>query len=308
MGAMQTRRAEASTPGPRLPVALKEITERLLQDDWYRVSTEDRARKYYIVGCADQAADLDGEGAFSRLEFPIPTKAGPLSEWHVRSQLADNKPGHFLKGARQNIERAGAQPAAIDRFLAGETDDLSELKFDREVSADERLKLLSTYLQAARLNFPDAQSVKLDSDEEEEASIEREKVCLKELADRYSKIVDRWEQLERLRFNDPQLEEASRTFLYGFYRASVVLCASAVETQLRHIVPSAPGVSADAGPSYLIHSAQEAKLISLYLAEIAKDLFRFRNRVVHDNQEPSHDEAKKWLGSARMLVKTLRVA
>lgn len=49
------------------------------------------------------------------------------------------------------------------------------------------------------------------------------------------KIVDRWEQLERLPFDDPQLEEASKAFLYGFYRASVVLCASAVETELKQL-------------------------------------------------------------------------
>lgn len=73
----------------------------------------------------------------------------------------------------------------------------------------------------------------------EEASIEREKSCLKQLTNKYSKIVDRWEQLQHLPFDDPQLEEVSRTFLYGFYRASVMLCASAVETQLKLIVPSA---------------------------------------------------------------------
>jgi hypothetical protein len=98
MGAMRTRRTGVSTPGPRLPVVLKEITEKLLH--WYRVSTEDQACKYYIVGCADQAADLDGEGAFSRLDFPIRTKSGPFSQWAVRSQLADNKPALFLMGAR----------------------------------------------------------------------------------------------------------------------------------------------------------------------------------------------------------------
>jgi hypothetical protein len=100
-------------PGPRLPVVLEEITERLLQDDWYRVSTEDRARKYYIVGCADQTADLDGEGDFFRLEFPTPTKPGPLSQWAVRSQLADNKAANFLIGARQNLERAGVPPGPL---------------------------------------------------------------------------------------------------------------------------------------------------------------------------------------------------
>jgi len=302
---MQTRRAEVSTPGPRLPVVLKEITEKLLQDDWYRMSTEDRARKYYIVGCADQAADLDGEGTFSRFEFPIPTKSGPLSQWAVRSQLADNKPAHFLMGARQNIERAGVPPAAIDCFLAGEMDDLSDWTFRREVPAEERARLLSNFFQAARLSFPDAQSVELDSDELEEASIEREKSCLKQLANRYLKIVDRWEQLDRLPFDHPQLEEASRTFLYGFYRASVVLCASAVETQLKHIVPSARDAD---GPFSIIQSAQEGKLIGRYHADIAKDLFTFRNRVVHDNRDPTHDEAKAWLGYARKLVGELRVA
>lgn len=286
-------------------MVLKEITEKLLQDDWYRMSTADGARKYYIVGCADQAADLDGEAVFSRWQFPIPTKPGPLSEWAVRSQLADNKPAHFLKAARQNIERAGVSSAAIDRFLADETDHWSDLKFRKEVSVHEAARLLSNLLQAARMNDPEAQSVELDSDELEEASIQREKVCLEQLTNKSSKIVDRWEQLERLTFDDPQLEEASRTFLYGFYRASVVLCASAVETQLKHIVPSGP---ADDGPFPLIHSAEAAKLIGRYLADIAKDLFRFRNRVVHDNLEPSHDKAKEWLVAARMLVGELKTA
>ena len=302
---MQTRRAGVSTPGPRLPVVLKEITEKLLQDDWYRVSTEDGTRKYYIVGCADQAADMDGEEDFSRFEFPILAKPGPLSQWAVCSQLADNKPATFLKGARQKIERAGVPPAAIDCFLAGETDDLSDWKFRQEVSADERARLLSNFFQAARLSFPDAQSVELDSDEIKEANIAREKICLGQLTNRYSKIVDRWEQLKSFPFDDPQLEEASRTFLYGFYRASVVLCASAVETQLKHLGPSAPAVD---GPSSLIQSAEAAKLIGRNLADIAKDLFWFRNRVVHDNLEPSYDEAKTRLGVARMLVGKLRVA
>jgi hypothetical protein len=83
-----------------------------------------------------------------------------------------------------------------------------------------------------------------------------------------------------------------------------VLGASAVETQLKHLVPSAPAVD---GPFYLIESAEAAKLIGRDLADIMKGLFRFRNRVVHDNLEPSHDEAKERLGVARMLVERLRV-
>jgi hypothetical protein len=126
-----------------MPEVLKEIVERLLQDDWYRVSTVDRARKYYIVGCADQAAELEGEGDFSRLEFPIPTQPGPLSRWAVRSQLADNKPANFLIAARLNLERAGVPPAAIDGFLYGEIDDMSAWKYHRGVPASKRIRLVS---------------------------------------------------------------------------------------------------------------------------------------------------------------------
>lgn len=195
--------------------------------------------------------------------------------------------------------------AAIDRFIAGEMDDLSDWKFHPDVSAEERARLLSNFFQAARLSSSDVQSAELDGQEIEEANIAREKNCLRQLTKKYSKIVDRWEQLERLPFDDPQIEEASRTFLYGFYRGSVVLCASAVETQLKHLVPSAPPVD---GPFRLIESAQAARMIDRDLADIMRGLFSFRNRVVHDNLEPSHDEAKERLGVARMLVERLRVA
>jgi hypothetical protein len=305
MGTMQTRRAEVSMPGPRLPTVLKEITERLLRDDWCRTSTEDGTRKYYVVGCDDQAADLGAEANFSRWEFPIPTKHGPFSEWAARSQLADNSRLNYLNRARRNLERAGVPTAAIDRFLTGETDDLSDWPFDPVLSVEERSRLCSNFFQAVRLNYFDAESVELDCDEVAETNIAREKLCLEEVTNKYSKIVDRWEQLERLSFDDPQLGEASKTFLYGFYRASVLLCASAVETQLKRLVKSA---QERAGAFELIDAAEKAKLIEPDLARHARDLFSSRNRVAHDNRDPLHDKAKEVLVVARMLVAKLQVA
>lgn len=38
-----------------------------------------------------------------------------------------------------------------------------------------------------------------------------------------------------MEFADPQLEEASRCYLYGFSRAAVVLAVAAVETQLKRV-------------------------------------------------------------------------
>jgi len=286
-------------------VVFKEITERLLHDDWLRVSTEDGKRKYYIVGCDDQAADLAGEADFSHSEFPIPTKHGPLSEWATRSQLADDSRPNYLNQARKSLERAGVPTAAIDRFLTGETDDLSDWTFDPALSFAERAGLCSNFFQAVRLSFSNARSVELDSDEVEEANMAREKICLAEVTNKYSKIVDRWEQLERLSFDDPLLMEASKTFLYGFYRASVVLCASAVETQLKRLIPAASDRN---GVSDLIKAAETAKLIEPDLASHARDLFTFRNRVAHDSRDPPYDKAKEVLGVARMLVTKWQVA
>jgi hypothetical protein len=301
MDAMKMKHLEVSTAGPALPVVVKEITEKLLTDDWYRMSTQDGARRYYVVGAAEES-DLDGDADFCCFQFPIPTNPGPLSQWAVRSQLADNKPADILIGARKNLEAAGVRPAAIDRFLAGDND-LSDWGFHRDVPADERITVLLNFLQAARLSLSDARSLKLSRDEEAEAKVAREKICLDQLATRYSKIVDRWEQFERLPFDDPQLEEASKTFLYGFYRAAVVLCASAVETQLKRLIPSAP---TQATAFQLIALAEKAKLFEGDLGSYGRDLFSYRNRVTHDNAEPEYDKAKEVLAVARMLVAKLR--
>jgi hypothetical protein len=171
-------------------------------------------------------------------------------------------------------------------------------KWDPRLSVEERGRLLSSFLQAVRLSLSDPRSIELDSDEEAEAGIKREKVCLRELTGKYAKLVDQWGQLERLSFDDPQLLEASKTFLYGFYRASVVLRASAVETRLRQLA----GGSDQAYGFELIKAAEKRKLIRRDLADHARDVFQIRNRVVHDNQEPPSDQAKEVLGLARMLV------
>jgi hypothetical protein len=300
---MEIRQIKASTPGLRLPVVLNEIAESLVRDDWCRMSTGDAARKYYIVGYADHAAEIDGQADFCCFEFPLPTRPGPLSEWAVRSQMGDNKPASFLAAARRNLEHVGITPAAIDRFLAGEDDSLKDFKFPNHLSVKERAMLLSHFFQAARLASADPQSIELDRDEKDEADIQREKMCLRQVAKKYAKIVDRWEQLERLTFDDPQMEEASATFLYGFYRATVVLSASAIETQLKRLLPGAPE---RAGPSDLLDLATNARLVKTDLADFTKDIFRYRNRVAHDNFEPLHDKAKEILGAARKVVAELR--
>jgi hypothetical protein len=113
-----------------------------------------------------------------------------------------------------------------------------------------------------------------------------------------------------LAFDDPQIQEASKTFLYGFYRSTVVVCASAVETQLKRIAKvhrlttqfSREESDKDPGAFELIERARAARLLKRDLADQAKDLFWFRNDVAHRKRDPKSDEAKERLGIARMLV------
>ena len=176
----------------------------------------------YIVGCQEQAADLAGEADFDLSEFPIPNVRGPLSYWAVRSQLADNKPNQYLNDARKQLERAGVPHEDIDRSLASGMDDWSGWKWRSDVTEEERTTLLSNFFQALRLRFSSQLPIYLDGQEIQDSDIAREKMCLGQIAKKYEQIVDRWEQLKVLPFDDPQLHDASNSFLHGFYRARVI--------------------------------------------------------------------------------------
>lgn len=92
------------------------------------------------------------------------------------------------------------------------------------------LDLVLSFLEALRVSLG---ATNLDYEEAREVAVVRGKLCLREVVRKYSKIVDKWEQLDPLPFDDPQLEEASKAYLYGFYRSSVVLSASALEKHLK---------------------------------------------------------------------------
>jgi len=100
---------------------------------------------------------------------------------------------------------------------------------------------------------------------------------LARVARKYGKIVDRWEQLDPLPFDDPQLEEASKAYLYGFYRSGVVLSASALEAVL-----SRPLVTKRNEATRTRRGRRGLIGYELGVNSTGKAVFRFRNRVVHD--------------------------
>ena len=160
---------------------------------------------------------------------------------------------------------------------------------------------METFHQAIRVDSSGFQSLTLDSEEEAEADIAREKLCLSEVAGKYVKIVRKWKPLAQLEFADPQLQEASKTFLYGFYRATILLCWSAVETGLKR------RFQADSVHGLII-LARDEKVLDSCLAASARALYDTRNNVAHVNKEPTPEEADRCFVEARRIVESLEFA
>ena len=58
---------------------------------------------------------------------------------------------------------------------------------------------------------------------------------LKELMERFPKVVKRAAGFDWLPFSDPQLREAIRCYLYGFFRAAILVAVAALESRLKKI-------------------------------------------------------------------------
>lgn len=280
-----------------LPAVMKDVAARLVADDWCLMKSKDGERSYYIIGVGDY--DAQEAAQMSGADFAIRTTTarshvGPLGEYVVRSQVARSQED-YLKGARRDLEQAGVLPSAIDRLLDNEMN-WGEL-FPESVPLEKRWTLLLNFLEALRV----AQGVtELDQEDAREVDAARQKLCLHEIAAKYRKIVNKWEQLERLPFSDPQLEEASQAYLYGFYRAAVVLSASALEKHLKRIVGQGWGSYGE-----LVEEAAVCRGLGPAWIAQGQDVFRERNKVVHDDCKPSPDKAREVLGNARGVLRQI---
>jgi hypothetical protein len=137
----------------------------------------------------------------------------------------------------------------------------------------------------------------LDEEDKKEIEIGREKLFLREISKKYGKMVDRGAGLDPVSFNDPQLEEASRCYLYGFYRASIVLSAAAVEMHLKRCT----GTEWFDTYNKLVEKAKLPEGVG----NSAQEVFRTRRRVVHEGEEVSPDKTLLILGLAKEVINHL---
>jgi HEPN domain-containing protein len=299
---------DARTPGPDLPEALSELVERLIADDWSRFSTRDASSFYYVVGAKAHIESLSGKAKFDVVEFPRATEPSPIGEWYVRSQTVEKHP-NYLQKARRRLEALGGPPEAVDDFLkrwSSQGDfSFTGWRWIPSVPKQERSDALLQLMEAAMIPRYVNSGAEMDHDDLREAELARQKLYLREIALKYLRLVDRGGALDPAIFEDKQLEEASKCFLYGFYRATIVLSAAAVEKHLKE----ATGKDWINKYSQLVDFAYLAGKLGKKpddLAEPAKDLFKRRNEVVHDGWNPTEDDAGELLGIAKTIVDHIR--
>jgi hypothetical protein len=127
---------------------------------------------------------------------------------------------------------------------------------------------------------------------------------LKELAERFPKVVKRAAEFDWLPFSDPQLREASRCYLYGFFRGALLLAAAALEGRLKAVA----GVERFETYEVLVDLVfGQAGVWGKDAARAAalKDLFRRRNTVAHRGVEPQVTDAARALDLVRGTLEVL---
>jgi hypothetical protein len=190
---------------------------------------------------------------------------------------------------------------AFDQFLEllkGGSDDLPPLTWAVSTPSERRVELITNLSEAFRLSRNAAEAVEPDAEERRNADVAREKLCLREISAKYKKIVQRWEPLEALRLHEPLLEEATRAYLYGFYRATVVLSASALEDWLKRLTRTEWLESYD----LLVDRGLEQGILDKDRANWASGVFKERNRAAHEHSAPDHEVAKEVLYITRKLL------
>lgn len=289
--------------GSGLPKVIVDIADRLIENDWFQMVSDDESRSYYVIGVEDYYAGRSGEVTYRAIAVNTTAESGPYGEYIARSQVAGSHPD-YLKRYRRRLEHVGGSRAAIDRFVAGDFSALGDL--NAELTDANRHALVDfvaafCVTQCREQGRPFRLDPDLDKEEVGEIDDHRAKLCLREVVTKYGKIVGRWEQLDALTFEDAQLEEASKTYLYGFYRASVVLCASALE---QHLIRLA-GPKGERTYAQLVEDAAAYYGLGTAWINQAKEVFKMRNQVVHENHEPSHDEAGQVLSNARHVLEEI---
>ena len=289
------------------PKSFEEVTDRILSGDWERFDTEDEDF-YYLVGAEAYRSEFEKGRAMGSAGWTIaergPERPPPQLEKYTRALLASHQPD-FVQAAEKRLKRSGIGTDFAMEILSivgsEERSREERIKDALRGRSPEQLDALVNYVQALMAQQADVSSV-THAEGPSELRVSLQKFYLYELSRKYEKILSRAERLSPLPFEDPQLEEATRCWLYGFYRASIVLSACALEA----ILKSVAGVDRFDKYEELLNLARMQGILTGPYAESAWKVFSVRNRVVHKASSPGADEAEEVLALARGAIAEIR--
>lgn len=303
---------------PALPEALVELVSILTSDDWVRYSTADDDRCYYVVGHQASEADREGREQFPVLSLPLPIQVTPGHEAEVHARVAAERPA-FVERASRRLQAAGVNREDLSLLLdvfGGKKVEPSELagKFAFE-KGSERWKAFGELLSAVLFErgLDEDDEPRSEDERRHEGALAAQKHYAQELARLFPKVVQRAGTLAPLDAVDPQLNEASWCYLYGFFRATVLLGAGALEGCLKAATGNEePATSRDSRGMYqrLVDRATTKGVLGSRppmghdpaFPEYAIEVFKKRNKVAHEGLDPGRDDALEVLTKSRQVV------
>jgi hypothetical protein len=288
---------------------VKEIVSGLLDGDWTRYADDSGAHFYYVIRERDHALDIENHLSFNNLFILGVSEAGAFEDWYVRAALAE-EPTDRLAKFRKRIVAAGIDPTFFDAVIAASRSANSQEEIRKVMDEwmprfiTDNLDGLNALLEALRVDRIRQRQIFLSDSDRPSIREALEMRFLRELAERFPKVVKRASEFDWLSFSDPQVREASRCYLYGFFRAAVLVAASALEDRLKTVtgveilerydvlVDSAFGVAGVCG-------SDPAKALAL------KELFKLRNRIAHSGIEATQEDAARALDLVRETFESL---
>jgi len=222
-----------------------------------------------------------------------------LEDWYVRAVLAE-APLDSLGNARKALKQAGLDSTLIegvvsDAAAANSAEELRNVVTDwlprMQVGDDADVIHLLAFLEAIRIRGVQGGQFFLSDAERQTLKSAFESRFLKELAERFPKVVERAADFDDwLSYYSPHLREAVRCYLYGFFSASILVAAAALDVRLNTIAHADEVVSYKALVAAVFGVAGVLGRDSA-LASALEHLFEYRNKVAHGGVEATREKA-----------------
>jgi hypothetical protein len=290
--------------------ALKEITDALLVGDWARFANDSTGQFYYVVRESDRNAMGRFGEQWNDVTSSIGQVPGQLEIAFIRAALAEEPSDHF-KRARTQFRKAHLDAGIFDRLVSAvrSADSATELTKVIEhwletVHSEGDLEAwpVAALLEEIRIEATQAGHLLLNEEDLSRIAGALTGRVLRDLVDRYPKIVHRASEFttgrEWLTFHGPQLREAVHCYLYGFFSAAVVVSSAALEMRMK-VVAGTDNIAGYARLVAQVFGVAGVRGEDPVLVLALGDLFKLRNKVIHDGHSVTSEDALRALELVR---------